>query len=474
MRVSPQLDQEELQAAVHAALADWNRIAAGNESPLGDLLIVQEKSAEYDAERNPLTIRRAVSDVLESAISELSVQDSNGAAVLRARFLEGRITRQVAMRMHASPDQVNRWQRTAIVNLSQLIYSRESARRKARTDQLRSSLPLSSPTHLFGCDEAISSIGERLLNDAGPFVVAITGIGGIGKTSLAGAVVRHVIPTLVFDEIVWLQASMNYQGELAEITQQSCEQILHSLTEKLGVRAGGGESLSEQMIRLRQSLGERSCLVIIDNLETEEQATAILGQVGKLVKPSKFLLTTRARPLISSPAFYYSVEELSFIDAAALLRQHALTIGTEALTAADAEVTVDIYQMTGGNPLALKLVVGLASVLPLEQILVGLEQSRPGPIEALYRHIYWEAWRTLGPEAQVLLQAMPLVAETGGLPNQMQAISNLSDVVFWPAVRELFSRSLLEVQGNVRNRRYSIHRLTETFLRTEIIDWPQL
>jgi hypothetical protein len=56
----------------------------------------------------------------------------------------------------------------------------------------------------------------------------------------------------------------------------------------------------------------------------------------------------------------------------------------------------------------------------------------------------------------------------------MQAISNLSDVVFWPAVRELFSRSLLEVQGNVRNRRYSIHRLTETFLRTEIIDWPQL
>ena len=72
-----------------------------------------------------------------------------------------------------------------------------------------------------------------------------------------------------------------------------------------------------------------------------------------------------------------------------------------------------------------------------------------------------------------MLQAMPLVADTGALPEQMQSVSGLPEAEFWPAVHELFARSLLEVRGSVHERRYSIHRLTETFLRTEIIDWPE-
>jgi len=69
---------------------------------------------------------------------------------------------------------------------------------------------------------------------------------------------------------------------------------------------------------------------------------------------------------------------------------------------------------------------------------------------------------------------MPLIAEAGALPEQMRAISNLSEERFWPAVSELISRSLLEIKGTIHERRYGIHRLTETFLRTEIIGWTGL
>jgi hypothetical protein len=110
--------------------------------------------------------------------------------------------------------------------------------------------------------------------------------------------------------------------------------------------------------------------------------------------------------------------------------------------------------------------------MSLLDILGGLEKSRPGPIEEMYRRIYWEAWRTLSTDAQALLQAMPLVAEPGALPEQMQAISGLEEARFWPAVHQLFARSLLEVRGTIYEKRYSIHRLTETFLHTEIVDWP--
>ena len=66
---------------------------------------------------------------------------------------------------------------------------------------------------------------------------------------------------------------------------------------------------------------------------------------------------------------------------------------------------------------------------------------------------------------------MPLVAATGALPEQMQMMSGLEDDAFWTAVHELSTRSLLEIRGTIHERRYSIHRLTETFLRTEIVQW---
>ncbi len=74
---------------------------------------------------------------------------------------------------------------------------------------------------------------------------------------------------------------------------------------------------------------------------------------------------------------------------------------------------------------------------------------------------------------QALLQAMPLVSGAGATADYLQEISGLSAGQLWPAIQELRKRSLLEVRGDIREKRYGIHRLTETFLRTEIIHWPE-
>ena len=111
--------------------------------------------------------------------------------------------------------------------------------------------------------------------------------------------------------------------------------------------------------------------------------------------------------------------------------------------------------------------------MPLAEALAGLKQSRPGQIEKLYRHIYWKTWQTLSQEACALLQAMPLISEMGGPPGYLRTISGLTEAQLWPAIQELRRRSLLEVRGSLQEKRYGIHRLTETFLRTEIIDWPE-
>ncbi len=120
----------------------------------------------------------------------------------------------------------------------------------------------------------------------------------------------------------------------------------------------------------------------------------------------------------------------------------------------------------------LKLAVGLIAVQPLDDLLRDLRERKTPTIDDLYRHIYWQVWQLLSANARQLLQAMPLVAESGGAPDYLRALSGLAETDLWPALQELRHCSLLEVRGTLQEKRYGIHRLTETFLHTEIIHWP--
>jgi hypothetical protein len=218
-------------------------------------------------------------------------------------------------------------------------------------------------------------------------------------------------------------------------------------------------------------LKEQPHLVVVDNLESEAVADYLLNRLTNLAAPSKFVITTRTRPPEQAAVRHFPLPELSGEDALALLRHHAADIGISAANI-PSEATFDpIYAAVGGNPLALRLVAGLLDWLPLTQILQGMAQSRPGPIEELYRHIYWQTWHSLSQPARTLLTVMPLVAEAGSEAGYLQAISGLDEIAFWPAVQELRSRSLLEVRGTLNEKRYGIHRLTQSFVRTEIAHW---
>jgi len=230
-------------------------------------------------------------------------------------------------------------------------------------------------------------------------------------------------------------------------------------------------TLEARSWQLRQAFSNRPHLVVVDNLETDENTTHVLSSVREFIEPTKFIITSRSRPTVGASSFFLCLEELEWQYAAEILRYHAQSIGLAELAEADDETIDSVIQVTGGNPLALKMVASLATVLPLPTVLRELGHGRSGPIEELYRKIYWRAWRTLSADARSLLQAMPLVSDAGALPEQLVAISGLSETSLWPAVTELVSRSLLEVRGTLNERRYGIHRLTETFLRTEIIDW---
>jgi hypothetical protein len=463
---------EELQDAVHDALTSWGDLGSNEDELLGFLLLVQQERAGLEGRKNPLAIRQATNRVLERSLDELAKQDESEAAVLRSRFIEGDITRLVASRMYASSDQVNRWQRAAITNLSRILLSHELDLREAKLRELDAGLPPPTYSGLFGFEDAASKLAGKLSESDPPWIISITGLGGIGKSSLADACIRRAMRSFVYDRVIWLQAATNSLSGAPLTPEQSYTKLLNALAQHLWPGTPQ-DTESGILARAREVLTDQPHLIIIDDLETAETTTFLVEKVRNWTKPTKFLFTTRARPTGQTSVFYHSLDELSLADAAALLHHQAEVIGLDELASAEEEDIEAIYAVTGGNPLALKLVVSLAAVLPLSQVLEDIAQSRPGPIEELYRYIYWESWRSLSENAQTLLQAMPLVAESGALPEQMLAISELPDKEFWPAVSVLISRSLLEIKGTIHERRYGIHRLTETFLRTEIIGWSE-
>ena len=462
---------QDLQDAVHNSLSTWGELSSSEDELLSFLLLVREKRAEYGDGLTLLDLRNATNEVLEDALSELAQQEETEADVLEFRFVKGEITRLVANRLHASPDQVNRWQRAAIENMAKILLSQEMVLREERKLILESHLPPPSYTQIFGAKSLCQEVVEHILHPDNDMVVAIVGLGGIGKTSLADAATRRILDELTFDDVLWVRArSRNLAGSTL-LPEQAFEEFLLTVEELLWPDSPSSVA-SERLDRVRKALKSKPYFIVIDNLESEAVTIVFLERLRKLADPTKFLITSRSRPTLSAPAYFVSVDELLQQDAIALLLHQAASLGLNDLADAETPLFESIYALTGGNPLALKLVVSLSTALPLPQILSGLAASRSGPIEDLYRHIYWEAWRAMTDTSQRLLQAMPLVSETGAKPEQMKAISELNDEQFWLAVTELVSLSLLEVRGTVHERRYGIHRLTETFLRTEIIHWP--
>ena len=156
-------------------------------------------------------------------------------------------------------------------------------------------------------------------------------------------------------------------------------------------------------------------------------------------------------------------------DTFAFLRYEAQVRRIPTLAQASQAELDSIYQVVGGNPLALKLIVGQVRFLSLPQVLDNLRQAQGKKIEELYTHIYWQAWQALDETSQKVLLAMPL-AQDGDLA-QLAAVSQLAVAELADALDRLVSLSLVDVRGNLAERQYRIHRLTETFLLTEVAKW---
>lgn len=458
------LDPKKLRKNVYSALKAFHQADGTPENLLEVLLLVKEGRKEVN---KGTSIRAATNQLLLTAIDELGCQDETLAETLKLRFVQRQTGLETALTLNLSLDQVNRRQREAISSLTHYLWQQEIAFRQARSREMALVLPQATYTRLFGLDGAQARLVQALHTPKDPWLVAIVGVGGIGKTALADAVTRQVIEHFCFEQILWLQVGQAYMGWGQQVPDLTLDNLMAALAKQLSLPTLPS---SERMQQVTQVLKAAPYLIVIDNLEIETDTTYLLAHIARWAQPSKFLVTTRTLPPPEMAVFSFSLGELTVEDTMALLRHYGELSGVSHLIQASAKNLASIYAVTGGNPLAIKLVAGLVSRrLPLAQILANLEHNPLGSGESLYQRIYWKTWHTLDAPAQTLLQAMLLASEIGVPLEPLQAMSGLAEKEMWSAMTSLTARSLLETRGTLEQPRYAIHRLTDSFLRTEII-----
>lgn len=456
-----------LQKSIHDVFKGWPQPDT-DATPFAWLQLFQQ------ARREVGTDREATHIVLLSLLETLAFDRNDDAELLRAYFFDEKKMRTIAKARLISEPTAYRKKDEIIKQLALILQAKEMQARAAWQRKLEARLDLPPAISLIGVESYLDRLVEAVASPDLPWVVCIDGLGGIGKTSLANALICQPWIPGQFHNIAWISAKQQQFSPGVGLAQVSgpalnTDALTDALLEQLDSRVLLSQPPQQKRAALMELLKKAPYLIVIDNLETVDDYQSLLPALLKLAAPSKFLLTCRYSLRTHPDVFTLTVEELSRDHTLQFIRQEAVVKGLSAVINAPDTTLQDIYEVVGGNPLALKLVVGQISVLSLSQVLESLKKAQGQKIEDLYTYIYWQAWHILDAVSQRTFLMMPLAQD--GTVELLLTLTQLSSDELTHALQQLAELSLVQVGGTLEERRYTIHRLTETFLLNEAIPW---
>ncbi|HKM88482.1 MAG TPA: winged helix-turn-helix domain-containing protein, partial [Xanthobacteraceae bacterium] len=225
-------------------------------------------------------------------------------------------------------------------------------------------------SELIGRDDVLDEI---LSLASAHRLVTLTGAGGIGKTRLALAAARRLLPQ--FADGVWL-------AEFSPIADPGLVPV--TVAASIGLDLGGGDVSAQ---RVPQALAGRQMLLVLDTCEHVIGAAAALAEAVLHAGGTLRLLATSREPLRAEGEWVYPVPPLAVPaanaeDADDLLRYGGVRLFVERLRAAEPHFAPDrrsaamiaaICRQLDGIPLAIELAAARAAVLRVEEVATHLD-----------------------------------------------------------------------------------------------------
>ncbi len=429
-----------------------------------NLLVADEQTMHGSlSDTGPAARNRAI---LNRGLERLREASPTANSLLRTRFEKGRDVLEVANSLNIAEATLHYRQRQAVNQLADILIELEEAASEDWQKKMFGRLDLPTYKELVGIEQSFSKLSEALMAEDKNYIVVLDGLGGLGKTALADWTTRQIIQSTRFNDIAWITAKQTYLSAMGRLEVESnipamtMPMLLESLSEQFELSKNNITYLQRQR-EVKAYLRDQPNLVVIDNLETIADYKALLPSLREWQAPSKFLLTSRRRLLDHPEVFSISLKELSEDSALKLIRQTAEHAGFGELAKADDGILRKIYEAVGGNPLALKLLVGQLRFYSLSQVLDRFSGKGFSEDDGLFDYIYRETWESISDEEKETLLALTQAGENGFTFDQLKERISIPDSVLYQSLENLILLSMVDRVGTLLERSYRLHRLTE-------------
>lgn len=225
-------------------------------------------------------------------------------------------------------------------------------------------VPRPDYARFVGREKELDWLRQRLSPEDRAWQIALTGIGGVGKSALALAIAHEYIECYAvlpseerFEAVIWISAKeevLTAQGrELADLPDsvlRTLEDVYTAIARVLE-REDITRALPEDQARLvERALKQQRALLIMDNLESVKDAR-LKPFLRRLPAPTKAIVTSREWLDVAD---VLSLTGLAWEEAEQLIVQEA----EERCIKLDVMQCRRIFELTSGLPLPIRLAVG--------------------------------------------------------------------------------------------------------------------
>lgn len=363
---------------------------------------------------------------------------------------------------------------TVLAGIAQILQYLQDRKTKRESDSTIEPFPLSpaitnnlpSRGIFIGREDEIEKLYQAIKSNIR--LIVVEGVAGIGKTSLAREVAYKFLDESLaareerdvqhneFNAFIWITA------KASSIT---LENVLDTIAHTLDYPYISQLELDKKLDAVLKLLRKERILLIIDNFETINDEK-VLQFVRDVPEPSNVLITTRYQQFWNTQYVPLLLDKMQLNEGLDLIANDAKRLGLK-LTQADENAVVDLYDATGGSPLAIKWAIGQIKQRgqSLKSVVEALRTARCDIFENMFAH----SWSLLTDVSKRILLSMPIFAATVSR-GALEAAVNIYSFEFDEALGQLVELGLVEPNLELieEKQRFGIHPLTRAFIVREM------